>query len=239
MILAATIAYSDADFVRLGVERFYKSATKADFDRHILFDPGFPIPNSGENTVKLLELCEEYKVEYVKIKNYGCHQNFDYASKYLNLDKNDFFITACPDINVTPGWIKAGLDVLKADPGCFTVQMNHFIGVPPPSHRQLVIGNQNVMQFPQLCAWSTGIFNMEHINSIGGFGAYSKFYSYCEHYLVDKLVPQGKRWYLLRDYYDRVQKNPCEIYTEWKLQSAMKRTEKDFESWYNERQRAK
>jgi hypothetical protein len=235
MILAATIAYSDHAFVRQGVENFYRSASRSEFDKHALFDPGFPYPNKAENKERLWELCKDYSLEYISIENKGCHQNFQQAANAFGLDEGDIFITACPDIKVTKGWITAGCDVLKADPGCFTVQMNHFLLVAPPVHRKMVLGGQNIMQFPQLCGWSTGMFNMGLVNLIGGFQADSAQYGFIEHAMSRKLGELGKRWYLLQDYYDEVQRNPCEVYVEWKLRSAQKVTCDSFEVWLEKR----
>lgn len=70
------------------------------------------------------------------------------------------------------------------------------------------------------------------VKQVGGFSAYSERYGYVEQSMADKLIPIGKRYYILSDYYDYVQKSEQDPeYLQWKIESAEFKTTADFEDW--------
>lgn len=232
MILVMTIGYAPPDFVREGVEYFLERSDPTEYDAYTLVDPGFPVGGEKENRDKLRVLAAEKGLQYLAIENLGCHKNWDFTARHYGLSDHDILVGVCPDARGEhKGWVKAGVDVLRAEPECFTVQLNRYGDYTPYNPYYEVRGGQQVVRFPRLVAWSVGMFNMGLVNSVGGFDAYNPYYGYGEHWLVDRLVPKGNWWCFLRDFYDRGAVSPDPAYTRWKELAAAGVWKESFEAW--------
>lgn len=231
-VLLATLAYNSPTFVLEGIQHFRGNSDKSEYDRHVLFDPGYPLPDEKTNRAIIQEIANQYNLEYVPMVNQGVHQNFQFAMEYMKASKGDYFAPVCPDTRGrNKGWVKAISEVLKADKKCFTCQLNRDIDYRDYGAKTKIVGNHEVLYFPQLVAWSTGMFNCEILNSIGGFKAYNARYGYVEHYLADNLLPKGYHWYMIKNYFDTCAGAPDPLYNQWKQLSAAKQTSLDFKDW--------
>jgi hypothetical protein len=233
MIFVHTLGYNRHEFVRAGIEYFQAHSDPTEYDRHVLFDPGYPLPSREENSDELRRLAAEKGIEYVRIENLGCHKNWDWVAKNYCWGDDDVIVGVCPDARGgRAGWIRAGVEVMKADPRCFCVQLNRHGDYAPYGPEVTEVGGHAVIGFPGLVAWSVGIFRMKDIKLVGGFDAYSSYYGWGEHWLVDRLVPMGKRWYFLRDFFDEGGAHgPDPEYLRWKELSAARRTQIPFDVW--------
>ena len=234
-IVICTVAYNTPEFVEEGLKFFFDHSYKIEYDRHVLIDPGYPLPDEESNRIAMKLLAEKYNLEYHSIKNLGSHKNFNWALQNCCHNDDDIFVTVCPDTRCyDTGWVKAGCDVLRGDQTLFTVQLSQKTDYSKYHPILDTVGGYEILRFPELVAWPTGMFNVGHIKSIGGFDAYSEQYGYIEHYLHDKFKPLGKRWCLLKNFYDSLCSCPDELYQRWKLLSAQKQTSKDFTLWLKE-----
>lgn len=231
-ILLATIAYNKPEFVREGLQFFRDNSDKSEYDRHVVFDPGYPVGGVEENRAEIKKIAKEFGLEYVPMNNVGCHQNFQTAMKYMRTSQDDYFAPVCPDARGrNKGWVKACADVLKADRDCFTVQLNREINYGPYGAQTKVIGGHEVLYFPALVSWSVGMFSCRLLDMIGGFKADSERYGFCEHAMARELGAFGKHWYLIKNYYDNCAGSPDPQYLQWKQESAAKKTILSFEDW--------
>ena len=227
MILVMTIAYARHGFVRQAIEYFQAHTDRSEYTRHVIVDPGYPIPGNAHH---IGQIAAKHDLEYLAIENLGCHQNWNYVLNHYNLGEGDILVGVCPDTRgENPGWVKASVDVLRADSDCFTVQLNRHEDYSKIQKDVRVVGGHEVIHFDQLVAWSCGSFNCGIIKSIGGFGAYNEQYGYGEQWLVDKL-PE-KRWYFLKNHFDNCVGSPDVPYTLWKIQSAGQVTKLPFDQW--------
>ncbi len=236
MILVMTLGFGRHTFVRQSVEYFQERSDRSEYDEHVVVDLGYPIPSAEENTAELLKLAQEKGLTYLKLPNLGVAKNWQQVVDRYNLGNGDVLVGVCPDARGEhKGWVKAGVEVMLADPDCFTVQLNRYGDYAPYNPEVHEVGGHQVIRFPQLVAWSVGMFNMGLIKSIGGFEAWNPYYGWSEHYLVEKLLPMGKHWCFLKNHYDNGVGSPDQVYTQWKIESAGGVTRDSFEDWYKAR----
>jgi hypothetical protein len=237
MVLVMTLGFARHGFVRESVEYFQARSDRSEYDEHVVVDLEYPLPSAEENSDRLQKLALEKRLSYMKLPNLGVAKNWQQVVERYRLQDTDTLVGVCPDTRGEhPGWVRAGVEVLQADPDCFTVQLNRYGDYRPYNPEVRRVGSHNVVRFPQLVAWSTGMFNMRHINEIGGFEAWNPYYGWSEHYLVEKLLPMGRHWCFLKDHYDAGLPSPDPDYTQWKIESAGGVTKSSFEDWLKAKQ---
>lgn len=198
---------------------------------HVVVDLGFPLrdgdkcpkdldKSAEENSVVLQSLARKNNSHYVRTKNVGVSQNWEFVRDLFSVGDGDCLICCDPDERPQNiGWVGAIGDVLKDDSLCWVSLMmpEHEAILSNYRHELKTINGHRVYVMGDLINWAQGGFSGRFLREIGGVqvpnGA--SIYGWLEHAHYDKMLARGKTYGILADYYvEHTEASP--VYREWK-----------------------
>lgn len=237
---AMCLAFNSIGYVSKAMELFEEQHKEAEIASRTLVDCHYPLAPFPDHSLDLVKLAALHGWNYVRPKeNRGCHGNWSWVVKELGLGDGDVLVGVDPDARPQQaGWVTAMMKVFDAAPEAYTVQLNRKgIYDLKSSHpfNEIQIGETEVLDYKCLISWSVGGFDCGWVNRLGGMKADSVFYGYIEHAMQRNADPYGGKFYILRDFYDEHLPAADQLYQDWKLESACRRTEKSLADWLKEK----
>jgi hypothetical protein len=244
-IFVGMLGYNHHLSVEAGMKNFEEMVDPSHNIIKTLFTCGYPLPSSDENRLRLRELACKYGWWNPHIPNEGVMGNWNRAiHEHFHMENGDFLVTFDPDVRMrNKGWLPAMVEALRSDSqAMFCCASRGFHDEPlykiPPYARTISIlpSGVRVARWGCLVAWSMGVWKADFlITRPRNFSQSGKFYGYSEHADYERLVQHAKTWISVADYYDDHASATDPDYTQWKIESAAVRTDKEFSVWLKER----
>lgn len=239
--LVHMLCYNSEEMIRGALENFRETVDDDESIVKVMFEVQYPLPSKEESFSYVKKLAELYGWGFHSIPNKGVAGNWTQAFDYFNPADDDVIVGFDPDCRMRPkGWLKAITEVNAAHPEHPCVIPNrtyHDEKWVHEGHGRTIYTDEKtgyrLGKYRQLIAWSLGSHRCDWLRFLRGqgeFAAYSKVYSYSEHWQYDQLLKHGKHWVELVDYYDDHVVSDA-LYTKWKHESAAKTTDLFFEDW--------
>lgn len=240
-IWAMTMSYNQKDLIERSLSSFYGSCVSKIYN-HILCDQRYPLPSAHENEAFLHDMCDLYGLEYFTVgKNLGYHEMQNEVIRRFPLSDEDILINYDPDSMIQDGsedWLSAIELAFTRDPTLAVVGLNNTTIDRELNERGYFdehIGDLLTLRFMKMpvimsiVAWKVGF-----IREVGGLKESSSMYGGIETTMFPILCAHGKRWAVLKDYWEDISLNrqADPEYNAWKHRHGYLRNfEGDFESY--------